>query len=101
LELKHFARHVMTDAVLRQEEIEGWRGEIHDGEIVRSHEDAVQEGQQGGREAPEQGEDERVEQHGQASARTRATRTWATRPSPSRRARGDDRALVRRLGGTG
>ncbi|MDX3319836.1 SRPBCC family protein [Streptomyces sp. ME03-5684b] len=40
LDLKHFARHVtMTDA----EEIEGWRGEIRDGEVVKSHEEALEE----------------------------------------------------------
>ncbi|MFH8445029.1 SRPBCC family protein [Streptomyces sp. NPDC018026] len=40
LDLKHFARHVtMTD----DEEIEGWRGEIRDGEVVRSHEEALEE----------------------------------------------------------
>ncbi|WP_217168207.1 SRPBCC family protein [Streptomyces sp. AC512_CC834] len=41
LDLKHFARHVtlMGD----EEEIEGWRGEIRDGEVVRSHEEALEE----------------------------------------------------------
>ncbi|MGQ4424678.1 SRPBCC family protein [Streptomyces violaceoruber] len=40
LDLKHFARHVtMTDA----EEIEGWRCEIRDGEVVKSHEEALEE----------------------------------------------------------
>ncbi|MFF0584775.1 SRPBCC family protein [Streptomyces sp. NPDC003781] len=40
LDLKHFARHVtLADA----EEIEGWRGEIRDGEVVRSHEEALDE----------------------------------------------------------
>lgn len=34
LELKHFRRHVMTDALLRPDEVEGWRGEIRDGEVV-------------------------------------------------------------------
>lgn len=34
LELKHFRRHVMTQAVLHPDEIEGWRGEIHDDEIT-------------------------------------------------------------------
>jgi uncharacterized membrane protein len=66
LELKHFARHVMTDAVLRQDEIEGWRGEIHDGQVVRSHEDAIEQEQQhqrGEGEAPEQ--DERVSRQGE------------------------------------
>jgi len=43
LELKHFRRHVMTQAMLHPEELEGWRGEIHDSEVVKSHEDAVNE----------------------------------------------------------
>lgn len=34
LELKHFRRHVMTQTLLHPEEIEGWRGEIHDGEVI-------------------------------------------------------------------
>jgi uncharacterized membrane protein len=35
LELKHFRRHVMTSAMLHPDEIEGWRGEIHDSKVVR------------------------------------------------------------------
>jgi uncharacterized membrane protein len=35
LELKHFRRHVMTEAMLHPEELEGWRGEIHDSEVTR------------------------------------------------------------------
>jgi uncharacterized membrane protein len=45
LELKHFRRHVMSEAILHSEEIEGWRGEIHDGEVARDHESAVAEEQ--------------------------------------------------------
>ena len=37
LELKHFQRHVMTQTILEPDEVEGWRGEIRDGEIVREH----------------------------------------------------------------
>jgi len=33
LELKHFRRHVMTDALLHPDDIDGWRGEIHDGKV--------------------------------------------------------------------
>lgn len=39
LELKHFRRHVMTHALLHPDELEGWRGEIHDSEVTRSDED--------------------------------------------------------------
>jgi hypothetical protein len=43
LEFKHFRRHVMTQVALHPEEIEGWRGVIEDGEVVKDHETAVQE----------------------------------------------------------
>ncbi|MFC7550755.1 SRPBCC family protein [Plantactinospora sp. GCM10030261] len=43
LELKHFVRHVMTRAVLDPDQVEGWRGEIRDGEVVRDHETALAE----------------------------------------------------------
>lgn len=39
LDFKHFQRYVS----LTQEEPEGWRGEIRDGEVVVSHEDAMEE----------------------------------------------------------
>jgi uncharacterized membrane protein len=37
LELKNFQRHVMTDSVLHPDEVEGWEGEIRDGEVVSSN----------------------------------------------------------------
>jgi uncharacterized membrane protein len=40
LELKHFQRHVMTRTVLRAGEVEGWRGEIRDGQVVEGEEGA-------------------------------------------------------------
>ncbi|MFK0136261.1 SRPBCC family protein [Streptomyces murinus] len=39
LDLKHFARFIS----LKAEADDGWRGEIRDGEVVRSHEDAIAE----------------------------------------------------------
>ena len=40
LELKHFQRQLMTDALLHPDDIEGWPGEIRDGEVVEgSNED--------------------------------------------------------------
>ncbi|MDH6224467.1 SRPBCC family protein [Streptomyces sp. MJP52] len=50
LDLKHFARHVTLHG---DEELEGWRGEIRDGEVVRSHEEAMED-----EEAREDEEDE-------------------------------------------
>ncbi len=43
LELKHFQRHVMSTTLLDQDEAEGWRGVIEDGEVVKDHETAVAE----------------------------------------------------------
>jgi len=43
LELKHFRRHVMRQAVLQPDDVEGWRGVIEDGEVVKDHEAALQE----------------------------------------------------------
>ncbi|OXR42326.1 hypothetical protein B7C42_05525 [Nocardia cerradoensis] len=42
LELKHFQRHVMTDAVLHGDDIVGWHGEIRDGKVVEDDETARQ-----------------------------------------------------------
>ena len=56
-ELRHFRRHVMTRSILDEDEVEGWRGEIHDGEVVRDHEEVVEEEEQENEEGDE-GEDE-------------------------------------------
>jgi uncharacterized membrane protein len=48
LELKHYRRHLMAEALLHPDEIEGWRGVIEDGEVVKDHETAVQEEQKAG-----------------------------------------------------
>ncbi|MCX5232766.1 SRPBCC family protein [Streptomyces sp. NBC_00233] len=50
LDLKHFLRHVS----LTTDEPEGWRGEIRDGEVVVTHEEALEE----------EGEDEEGEEEG-------------------------------------
>jgi uncharacterized membrane protein len=50
LELKHFRRHVMTQVLLDPESVEGWRGEIHDGEVTRTHEEALDDEQREGEE---------------------------------------------------
>ncbi|XVQ85463.1 SRPBCC family protein [Microbispora siamensis] len=55
LEFKHFRRHVMTNALLRPDEIEGWRGEIRDSQVVKDHETALREERE--REARERGEE--------------------------------------------
>ncbi|MGC4946938.1 SRPBCC family protein [Streptomyces sp. DT224] len=56
LDFKHFQRYV----TLTDEEPDGWRGEIRDGEVVVSHEDAVaeEEESEGDEEQPEDEDDE-------------------------------------------
>ncbi|MFG2834344.1 SRPBCC family protein [Streptomyces zaomyceticus] len=58
LDLKHFRRHV----TLTDDEPEGWRGEIRDGEVVRSHEEALEEEEAEGDENEEESEDEEAEE---------------------------------------
>ena len=59
LEFKHFRRHAMAHAILNPDEIEGWRGEVREGEIVKTHEEAMEE-EKRAREEEEQGrEDEK------------------------------------------
>jgi Polyketide cyclase / dehydrase and lipid transport len=43
LELKHFQRHVMAHALLHPDDVEGWRGTIEDGKVVKDHETALEE----------------------------------------------------------
>jgi hypothetical protein len=54
LELKHFRRHVMTRTILKPDDVEGWRGEIRDGEVVKDHDTAVEEEQKAAEEQQEQ-----------------------------------------------
>jgi uncharacterized membrane protein len=46
LEFKNFRRHVMTRTILDPDAVEGWRAVIEDGEIVKSHEEVVEEEEQ-------------------------------------------------------
>lgn len=41
LDLKHFQRYVTLTG--DEDEVEGWRGEIRDGEVVRSHEEGLED----------------------------------------------------------
>ncbi|MEV7969926.1 SRPBCC family protein [Sphaerisporangium sp. NPDC088356] len=57
LEFKHIRRHIMTQVLPHPEEIQGWRGVIHDGEVVKDHETAMREEEEE-REREERGEAE-------------------------------------------
>ena len=60
LELKHFQRHVMTNAILHTDELEGWRGTIEDGEVVQDHEEALAEQEHDGDQAEDRAQDDEL-----------------------------------------
>jgi uncharacterized membrane protein len=58
LELKHFRRHVMTEAMLHPDELEGWRGEIHDSKVTKGPDEAEDESDEAEDEEYDEAEDE-------------------------------------------
>ena len=58
VELKRYVRHVMTTTILDPESAVGWRGEIRDGEVVRTHDEVVEQEQAEEREREQDREDE-------------------------------------------
>jgi uncharacterized membrane protein len=64
LELKHFRRHVMTRTLLEQDELDGWRGEIRDSEVVRDHEEVVEEEEREQDEYEDEGPEDEYEDEG-------------------------------------
>jgi hypothetical protein len=54
LELKHYRRHIMSNVLLNPDDVEGWRGEIEDGEVVKDHETALEEEQRERGEEPDE-----------------------------------------------
>ena len=44
LELKHFRRHLTNEVLMHQDDVEGWRGEIHEGEVKAKESPASEEG---------------------------------------------------------
>jgi uncharacterized membrane protein len=104
LELKHYQRHVMSHVLLDPDEVEGWRGVIEDGEVVKDHETAVEEQErergdepanrapedEAGREATGQSRDVEADQSGEAGAADDAGRRGAV-ASRARRAAPADR----------
>lgn len=108
LELKFFVHHVMTDVVLHPDDLEGYRAEIQDQEVVRSHDEVVEEESQGeepeseeeepqdeaadeerGNEEPADGEpeDEEPADEGEEEPEAEAPRRQGTRSRKSSRAR--------------
>ena len=67
-ELRHFRRHVMTRTILEPDEVEGWRGEIEEGEVERSHDEVVEEEQQADDESEQEPEGDEYEEEPEGEA---------------------------------
>ena len=74
LELKHFRRHVMTHTLLSPDDVEGWMGEIRDGQVVDEGETEKTE-QPDGRKASSAGSRRRGEGRNGGGRRPSAQRT--------------------------
>ncbi|MFI7213582.1 SRPBCC family protein [Micromonospora maritima] len=84
LELKHFVRHVMTVTVLDPDSVEGWRGEIEDSQVVKDHETALREEQEGRAGQPEtEPEEEEPEEERRPAVRDRRRPAPRRRPTPA------------------
>jgi uncharacterized membrane protein len=66
LELKHFRRHIMSEALLHPDDVEGWRGVIKDSEVVAGDGDRAAGPEEPEQEKPEgPGENQEDEDSGQ------------------------------------
>ena len=71
LELKFFRRYITSEVLLRQDEFEGWPGEIHDGEVTEESSDSK----------------DQDSERGSASDSRQPRALRRNRPSPSSRSR--------------
>jgi uncharacterized membrane protein len=72
LELKHYRRHVMSEVLLHPDEVEGWRGEIHDGEVVSAEgEEREDEEPRDEYDEEEEGENETEDAYGEEEGKDR------------------------------
>jgi uncharacterized membrane protein len=79
LELKHFQRHVMSNALLHPDDVEGWRGVIHDGKVAADHETAVAGEHDHAGESQQAGEPGEDKSAGNAGSEGRDDRPTVTR----------------------
>ncbi|MFI5926108.1 SRPBCC family protein [Micromonospora sp. NPDC051543] len=84
LELKHFVRHVMTEVALDPDQVQGWRGEIRDSQVVKDHETGLREEREqqerGGREPNEPEDEEYDEEPDEEQPRRRPAGRLRQRP---------------------
>lgn len=102
LELKHFRRHVMLHALPHPEEIKGWRGEIHEGQVVAKHQTAAAQPDEREPDAAEREEPEISEERpphrpdAESEPETEVADEYATARPGSRRGGGPREGPVRR-----
>jgi hypothetical protein len=112
LELKHYRRHVMDNVLLNPDDVEGWRGVIEDGEVVKDHETALDEerrerGEEGeeqpGEESAEYEDEEAGDEEGPEDEYAEEAEQAEEEPEPARgRGRGrDEQPPARRRTATG
>jgi len=82
LELKDFRRHLMSMTSEELEDLEGWRGEIRDGEVVQSNEDAQKS------EKKAQSSRSRASASSSSGRRSTSSRSTSSRSSGSGRSSG-------------
>lgn len=92
LELKHFVRHVMTEVALDPDQVQGWRGEIRDSQVVKDHETGLREdreqrerGREGRGQARTEPEDEEYADQEQPEEEPRRRPGGRLRQRPPRR----------------
>jgi Polyketide cyclase / dehydrase and lipid transport len=87
LELKFFRRYITSEVLLRQDEVEGWPGEIHDGEVSEEASDSKDQDSER-QEASDSKDQDSERQSASAPAKRPAkkpapTATTSSRPRPA------------------
>ena len=84
LELKFFRRYITSEVLLRQDEVEGWAGEIHDGKVTEEASDSKDQGEvtEEASDSKDQGSEGRSESA--PAAKSSAKKSSSSDSSPSR-----------------
>jgi uncharacterized membrane protein len=81
LELKFFRRYITSEVLLRQDEVEGWPGEIHDGEVTEEASDSKDQGSERSEVTEEASDSE--DQGSERSESAPAAKSSPKKPAPT------------------
>jgi uncharacterized membrane protein len=81
LELKFFRRYITSEVMLHQDEVEGWPGEIHDGEVTEEASDSKDQGSEEASDSKDQGSEEASDSKDQGSEGQSASAPAAKSPA--------------------